>query len=248
MLLGQARVAVVGIGGVGSTAALALTMSGIGHLHCVDPDVVELSNLNRQILYTERDLGRPKVHVAVERLREHNSDVYVTGEQLSIDGLASLRTLAIRFDVLLLATNQPQEIRSWANQACQETGTAWVHGGHHGPHVNIGLYQPGTGPCYDCGYTAKREFLAELPSQTPSTTAATHEPRAANAVSVGITGQLAAHAVASLITGSPALKTNSEYRFNLVTFEDSVAPGLASPRPDCPTCASNAQLPRGSRH
>src|ERR1700683_3228145 len=73
--LREARVTVIGVGGVGGTAALSLAASGVGHLHCVDHDTVELSNLNRQVIYREDDLGRPKVEAAVEQLRRLNSDI-----------------------------------------------------------------------------------------------------------------------------------------------------------------------------
>jgi molybdopterin/thiamine biosynthesis adenylyltransferase len=237
LLLRQAKVVVIGIGGAGSNAALALTASGVGQVHCVEPDVVELSNLNRQILFSEDDLGQSKVEAAVARLRGHNSDVCVTGEHLSIDGPNPLRELATRSDVLLLTADQPAEIRSWANQACHATGTAWVHGGYHGPQVNIGLYQPGTGPCYDCAHIAEQERRSGLPPRMLWASADT-APRihAANAVSAGIAGYLAAHATMSLITGAPALRVNCQYGFNLVTLQESFVVGPDSPRADCPTC------------
>ncbi|WP_206785539.1 ThiF family adenylyltransferase [Amycolatopsis sp. MtRt-6] len=236
LLLRGARVVVIGIGGVGCTAAQTLVVSGVGHVHCVEPDVVELSNLNRQVLFTERDLGRPKAEAAVERLQEHNSEVQVTGARLHVDDRVALRTLATGFDVVLLAADQPQEIRSWTNQACVATGTAWVHGGYHGPQVSCGVYRPGAGPCYDCARVAERERRAGLPRQTFSAAVGEVPSHAANAVSAGIAGQLAAHATLSLITGVPALRTNCEFGFNLVTLQDSFALGLEAPRPDCPTC------------
>ncbi len=237
LLLRQARVVVIGVGGVGCSAALALVASGVGHVHCVEPDRVELSNLNRQILYVESDLGRPKVDVAVERLRAHNSGIDVTGEELVIDGPGALKALAVRFDVLVLAADHPREIRSWTSRACEATGTAWVHGGYHGPQVGTGLYRPGAGPCYDCARIAERERRAGRPPRTlPATTGDGTRPHAANAVSAGIAGYLAAHATMSLITGAPALRTNCEFGFNLVTLEDSFAVGPRAARPDCPTC------------
>ncbi|WP_410611571.1 HesA/MoeB/ThiF family protein [Amycolatopsis sp. lyj-109] len=236
LLLRGARVVVIGIGGVGCTAAQTLVVSGVGHVHCVEPDVVELSNLNRQILFTERDLGRPKVTAAVERLRAHNSEVRVTGARLLVDGPAVLRTLAIGYDVVLLAADEPPEIRAWTNQVCQATGTAWVHGGYHGPQVGCGLYAPGAGPCYDCARVAERERQVGLPPRTFPAAAGKPRVHAANAVSAGIAGQLAAHATLSLLTGVPRLRTNCEFGFNLVTLQDSFALGPESPRPDCPTC------------
>jgi molybdopterin/thiamine biosynthesis adenylyltransferase len=236
LLLHGARVVVIGVGGVGCTAAQTLVVSGVGYVHCVEPDVVELSNLNRQILFTERDLGRSKADAAVGRLRAYNSEVRVTGARSAIDGPAALRTLATAFDVLLLAADQPPEIRSWANQACEATGTAWVHAGYHGPQVGCGLYRPGAGPCYDCARVAERERRAGLPPRTFSASAGKAGVHAANAVSAGVAGQLAAHATLSLITGAPALRTNCEFGLNLVTLQDSFALGPESPRPDCPTC------------
>ncbi|MFJ4198392.1 ThiF family adenylyltransferase [Streptomyces sviceus] len=82
--LRAARVLLIGVGGTGGHAAQALVASGVGHVHCVDPDVVELSNLNRQPLYREGDLGRPKVEAAVATLRALNSDVTVTGERREV--------------------------------------------------------------------------------------------------------------------------------------------------------------------
>jgi molybdopterin-synthase adenylyltransferase len=237
VLLRQARVVVVGIGGVGCTAALTLTQSGVGHVHCVEPDVVELSNLNRQILFTEVDVGRPKVEVAVERLRAHNSNIEITGEQLAIDGPSALQALAVNFDVVLLAADQPQQIRSWTNQVCLATGTAWVHGGYHGPEVGIGLYCPGAGPYYDCGHAEDQARQTLLPTRTTwSPAVGMVAPHAVNAVTAGVTGQLVAHAAMSLITGAPAVQTNCQFRFNLVTLQDIAVLGPRAPSPRCPSC------------
>ncbi|GLW93227.1 ThiF family adenylyltransferase [Actinokineospora globicatena] len=233
----RARVTVVGLGGVGATAALELACSGIGQLHCVDYDVVELSNLNRQVLYTEGDIGRAKSDVAVSRLRLHNSEVQVTGEQLYVDGPAVLTRLAAGCDVLVLAADYPSAIRSWTNRACLDTGTAWVHGGYHGPQVNVGLYRPGTGPCQDCGQVARRLELAAGPRITHWSPGRNLRPsHAANAITAGMAGGMVAHAVMSLVTGTPALCVNSEYGLNLATLVDCQRIGLAAPHPDCPAC------------
>ncbi|MFK0018075.1 HesA/MoeB/ThiF family protein [Streptomyces sp. NPDC090798] len=91
--LRRARVLLVGVGGTGGYAAQSLVASGVGHLHCVDPDVVELSNLNRQPLFRESDLGHPKVTAALATLRALNSDVTVTGERREIRHPADLAQL-----------------------------------------------------------------------------------------------------------------------------------------------------------
>lgn len=71
--LGAARVLVVGCGGLGAPVISALAAAGVGHLTLVDDDSVEPSNLNRQVLFTEADLGRRKAEVAAERVRALNS-------------------------------------------------------------------------------------------------------------------------------------------------------------------------------
>lgn len=108
--LRRARVTVVGVGGTGGVAALALAASGVGRLHCVDPDVVELSNLSRQVIYTEDDIGVPKVGAALARLRKLNTDIAVSGQRLRIDSVTDVLPLAGSCDVLLLSADQPPEV------------------------------------------------------------------------------------------------------------------------------------------
>nr|WP_063611355.1 ThiF family adenylyltransferase [Streptomyces sp. 142MFCol3.1] len=91
--LRRARVLLIGVGGTGGHAAQSLVASGVGRVHCVDPDVVELSNLNRQPLFRESDIGRPKAEAAVAALRAVNSDVTVTGERREVRGPADLADL-----------------------------------------------------------------------------------------------------------------------------------------------------------
>ncbi|GAA2996792.1 ThiF family adenylyltransferase [Actinokineospora diospyrosa] len=232
LLLKQARVAVIGVGGVGSMAAWALAVSGVGHLHCVDHDVVELSNLNRQALYTESDLGRPKVEVIVERLRARNSDIEVSGEFRRVDGPAAVRALAVRSDVLLLAADTPGEIAGWVDRVCAETGTAWVRGGYHGPQLSIGVFRPGAGPCHNCLH-AEQDARQAAAAETPwSPGVGIPAPHSANAISTGITGLMAAEAVQALITGVPAIRTNCHYGHNLLGGWD--VRGLDAPSPHCP--------------
>ncbi len=76
--LQRSKVAVLGVGGLGNFVATELALAGIGHIYIVDRDRVEESNLNRQFLYTEADIGRPKAEVAAERLREINPHVKIT--------------------------------------------------------------------------------------------------------------------------------------------------------------------------
>jgi molybdopterin/thiamine biosynthesis adenylyltransferase len=235
--LHQARVVVVGLGGAGGAAAEALAGCGVGHIHCVDADVVQLSNLNRQFLYTEDDIGLRKVDVAVRRLRRYNSDITITGEALDVDGPAALHGLVTDSDVLLLTADRPAEIRSWANVTCHGTGTSWVYAGYHGPQTTVGFFRPGSGPCYDCLQVLRHRNLAASPTTTPWQPGVDLPDRhAANAISSGLTGYLAAHVAIALITGVPRTRPNHEFGFNLVTLESVSGAVLEAPLPDCPTC------------
>jgi molybdopterin/thiamine biosynthesis adenylyltransferase len=231
-LLDDAEVALVGVGGAGCVTALNLVLSGVGRLHCVDRDVVEASNLNRQILYTDADVGQRKSDVAVRRLRAYNAAVDITGECRDVDGSEIICTLAERFDVVVLAADQPGDIRSWTNRACLDTGTPWVHVGYHGPLVSIGMFRPGTGPCSDCLRAVK------LARQEPGhgRRRGVADVQAANATSAGFAGNYAAQATISLITGVPALAVNREFAFNLVDFTSVPVVVLDSPDPRCSSC------------
>lgn len=80
--LEDAKVCIFGVGGVGGYAAEALARSGVGEIHLVDSDVVSVSNINRQIIATERTVGRPKVDVMRERILDINSDAKVVAHNL----------------------------------------------------------------------------------------------------------------------------------------------------------------------
>ena len=86
--LREAKIAVLGVGGLGGWSAWALACTGVGEMWLIDGDVVEISNLNRQILYTEADIGQLKVERAAERLRAFNSGCRITtaAERLESEG------------------------------------------------------------------------------------------------------------------------------------------------------------------
>jgi molybdopterin/thiamine biosynthesis adenylyltransferase len=235
--LRQARVTVVGLGGTGGNAAMALAATGVGRLHCVDPDVVELSNLGRQILYTEDDIGRPKVEAAVRRLRRLNSDIDVSGCAGRIGGVDDVVVLCADCDVLLLAADDPVDIRAWTNRGCLRTGTPWVDSGYHGPLVSVAIYVPGKGACYECVQAgqADRHRAAGTQPADPADVADL-APHAVGAASAGLSGHLSAHAVTSLITGVPPAREGRVYAINLVELDAAFSID-ESRRADCPACA-----------
>jgi molybdopterin/thiamine biosynthesis adenylyltransferase len=234
--LKEARVVVLGTGGTGGTAALALAASGVGRIHCVDGDVVELSNLNRQTQFHEADLGRPKADVTAERLRRLNSDICVTSQQAIVAGEADVEYLLAECDVFVLCADEPGEIRAWTNRVCLRSGTRWVDAGYHGPAVHASAYVPGTGPCYECCWMREHErHLAVVPQRVYSLQR--KSTQAVTAVSAGLSGQFAAHLTIALITGVPAVAPGQSIGVNLAVPEPYEPPTFTR-HPNCPACAA----------
>ncbi|MBM2616517.1 ThiF family adenylyltransferase [Actinoplanes sp. LDG1-06] len=230
--LKRASVTVLGLGGTGGTAALALAASGVGRLHLIDGDTVELSNLNRQVQFDERDVGRPKAETTAARLRRLNADILVTSEKAIISGRDELRTGGC--DVFLLCADQPGEIRAWVNEACLASGTPWVDAGYHGPAVTASAYTPGRGPCYECGWLDEHERHRDVVPERPYSVRR-NSSSAVTAVSAGLSGQLAAHLVIALITGVPAVAAGRPIGINLAVAEPYEPPPFDR-HPGCPAC------------
>jgi molybdopterin/thiamine biosynthesis adenylyltransferase len=243
LLLRRARALVLGVGGTGGAAAQILVASGVGQVHAVDPDVVELSNLNRQLLYTEADIGRPKAEAAAAALRALNSDVTVTGERREIRGQGDLADLLIdgpgRYDVLVLGADRPPEIRRWANRVCLALGTPWVEGGYRGPLVTAGVHVPGTGPCWECQRAGEveRRDLRLGPGQSEDAASPRMPWNPASAVTAGLSGTLVAHAALALLTGVPRMEPGFRYGLNLMALGDPVLERHPR-RPHCPACGT----------
>jgi adenylyltransferase/sulfurtransferase len=146
--LRDAAVLVVGAGGLGSPLALYLAAAGVGRLGLVDFDVVELTNLQRQVLYGTADIGRPKLAAAVDRLRDVNPHVTLEPHELRLSADNAL-DLVPRYDIVVDGTdNFPT--RYLVNDACVLAGRPNVHGSVFRFEGQISLFWPGHGPCYRC--------------------------------------------------------------------------------------------------
>ncbi|HEX7122031.1 MAG TPA: molybdopterin-synthase adenylyltransferase MoeB [Gemmatimonadaceae bacterium] len=146
--LKASTVAIVGMGGLGAPAAIYLAAVGVGTLRLIDPDRVDASNLQRQVLYGDRDVGRGKVEVARERLAALNPHVVLEGHAVALTSANALELLS-GADVVLDGTdNFPT--RYLVNDACVMLGVPNVHGSVLRFEGRVSVFATADGPCYRC--------------------------------------------------------------------------------------------------
>ncbi len=235
-----ARVVVIGIGGLGTWAALSLACTGIGRLDLVDGDVVELGNLNRQVLFRESDLGRPKVEAATDSLRAFNAEIELHAHRRGVESMEEIAALIDGADMVVDAADWPPHlIERWINAACFETGVPYVAMSQFPPTIRIGpLYVPGRTGCYACGEERlRREYplfdeIVAARSQRPSG-AATFGPACA------LIGSVVATEVVHWLTGICEPRTlGAAIEVDLHTMTSQQRP--IEPAPGCAVCAATA--------
>lgn len=149
--LRRAHVVIVGLGGLGSAAAMYLAAAGIGRLTLVDFDQVDLSNLQRQIIHRTADLGRPKVESARDALQALNPQVAIIAISRALTD-AELLELAQQADVVVDASDN-LSTRLALNAACVQASTPLVSGAAIRLEGQVLVWQPGgEGGCYRCLY------------------------------------------------------------------------------------------------
>lgn len=201
--LGQARIAIIGVGGLGSWAAACLACAGVTQFILIDPDTVDLSNLNRQILYTPVDIGKPKVQQAAQALTRFNPAAQITTRQTSIGSKDDLIDLAAEATFVVATADQPPHaISRWINEACLKLGIPYLSAGQVPPYIRIGpLVVPGLTACFECTEIAARRrypYYDALVEQRQATRLATPTLGAASAM----VGSIIAMEVTHHLTGA----------------------------------------------
>jgi len=184
----KGRVLIIGAGGLGSPVALYLAAAGVGTIGLVDDDEVDLSNLQRQVLYGEDDVGKPKAKTAAARLTSMNADVKVIAHATRIDG-DNARALVADYDIVCDCSDN-FETRYAVNAAAMVLRKPLVHGAIHHFDGEVSVFG-GDGPCYRCLH---RE--APTRGQAPSCA----EAGVIGAI-CGVIGSLQAMEVVKLLTG-----------------------------------------------
>ena len=217
--LKAARVAIVGLGGVGAPAALYLAAAGVGALRLIDHDEVALSNLQRQIAFAEADVGRPKVEAGAERLTALNPHVGVQAleQRITTD---NARDLVAAHDVVIDGTDD-FETRLIVSDACVAAGRPLVSGALGRWDGQVGVFAGR--PCYRC-------LVNEIPPD-----AETCARVGVVGALAGVIGSIAALEAIKLITGAGEPLTGRLMIFDgLKGSARTVAVGAD---PDCPVCS-----------
>lgn len=146
--LAKSKVAVVGVGGLGTVSSLYLALAGIGHLRLIDQDTVEPKNLHRQILYTMQDRYYPKAEIAAEKLEKLNP--FVKAEAISENLHAgNIRKLLSGMDCVVDGLDN-MLTRYLVNRTCVKLGVPYIFGAAIGVEGNISVFTPPKTPCLEC--------------------------------------------------------------------------------------------------
>jgi len=220
--LRRSRVLIAGAGGLGSPAALYLAAAGVGAIDIVDSDVVEVSNLQRQIAHGTSDIGRAKAQSAAEAMLAVNPEIKVRPLQTRLRA-DNIMDLVRGMDFVLDGTdNFPAKFL--LNDACVLAGTPLSHGGVLGFAGQAMTILPGRSACYRC------VFRRPPPPGAVSTCS---EAEILGAVA-GLLGTIQAAEAVKCITGAGVLLTDVLLRFDALTM-DFRRISLAR-QEDCPLC------------
>lgn len=148
--LDESKVAVIGIGALGSVTANLLARAGIGHLTLLDRDFLEINNLQRQVLYDEKDIAEnlPKAVAAQRKLAQANSEITVTAEVTDVNS-DSMESLLRGHDLVIDGTDN-FETRFLINDYALKNKIPWIYGGAVSTEGMSYVVLPGEGPCLRC--------------------------------------------------------------------------------------------------
>ncbi len=225
--LRDSKVLVVGAGGLGSPVAYYLTAAGVGHIGIMDYDVVDLSNLQRQILHRTEDLGRPKVQSALEKLKALNPAVDIRPYQEPLTRQNALDIIS-GYDFVIDATDN-MDAKYLINDACVLAGKPFSHGGILGYEGQSLTHTPGHA-CLRCLYGDK---------PAPGTYQTTAQVGVLGAVAGNI-GTIQAIEAVKYLTGVGDLLTDKLLRFDALSLSYFKMNIRRSPH--CPLCGDNPTI------
>jgi sulfur-carrier protein adenylyltransferase/sulfurtransferase len=224
----QAKVLMVGAGGLGSPSAYYLAAAGVGTIGIIDNDVVDISNLQRQILHANDRVGMPKVESAKKTLEALNPDVKVIPYQAKLTS-ENIMEIIKDYDLVVDGCdNFPT--RYLVNDACVLTGTPNVHGSIFQFEGQATVFYPGKGPCYRCLY----------PEPPPAEMAPSCAEAGVLGVLPGLIGVIEALEAVKIILGKGDSLVGRLLHFNTLTMEINTLKLRRDP--NCPMCGDHPTI------
>lgn len=224
----RSTVLLVGAGGLGSPVALYLAAAGVGHLVVVDDDRVELSNLQRQVLFKTPDIGKPKARIAAEALRAFNPDIEVSWHEERFSPGNAERLLKGVNAVIDGADNFPT--RYLVNDAAYFAGVPVIHGSIHHFDGQVAVFHPPQTPCYRCLF----------PEPPPPHLAPSCAEAGVLGVLPGIIGTIQATEAIKLLTGLGDALTGRLLCWNALTPRQQIL--KLRKNEACPLCGADPTI------
>ena len=226
--LKAASVLMIGTGGLGAPLGMYLAAAGVGRMGLVDFDVVDASNLQRQIIHGTKDVGRPKIASARDRIQDINPHVEIETHETRLTSDNALR-LFVNYDVIVDGTdNFPT--RYLVNDACVLTGKPNVYGSIFRFEGQASVFWAERGPCYRCLY----------PEPPPPGLVPSCAEGGVLGVLPGIIGAIQANEAIKIILGAPDIMVNRLLLFDAwrMRFREL----KLRKNPDCPVCGNNPTI------
>ena len=225
----NAKVLIIGAGGLGAPAAMYLAAAGVGTIGIVDADEVDLSNLQRQIIHSTADIGKPKVKSAKETMNAMNPDVEVKTYHKFVDS-SNIRELIREYDFIIDGTdNVPAKFL--INDACVMEKKPFSHAGIIRFKGQLMTYVPGQGPCYRCVFK----------NHPPKDAVPTCKQAGVIGAMGGVIGSLQAMEAIKYIVGVGELLTGKLLTYDAITQEFRKIK-LPSDTHKCPVCGDNPTI------
>lgn len=226
--LKASKVLCIGAGGLGSPLALYLAAAGVGHMGILDFDVVDFSNLQRQIIHSEDDLGRLKVESAKERLHQLNSDINITtyNTRLTSDNAMDIFK---DYDIVVDGTDN-FATRYLVNDACVLLGKPNVYGSIFRFEGQVSVFDAKNGPCYRCLY----------PEPPPPGLVPSCAEGGVLGVLPGLIGTMQASEIIKLIIGQGTPLVGKLLFIEVLDMK--IREYKLNKDPNCPICSENATI------
>lgn len=225
----NAKVLIIGAGGLGAPAAMYLAAAGVGTIGIVDADEVDLSNLQRQIIHATEDVGKPKVQSAKETINKMNPDVTVNVYHEFVTS-KNILDLIKDYDFIIDGTdNFPAKFL--INDACVMAKKPFSHAGIIRFKGQLMTYVPGEGPCYRCVFE----------NPPPKDAVPTCKQAGVIGAMGGVIGSLQAMEAVKYITGVGKLLTGSILTFDATTMNFRKIP-IPKPNPNCGVCGTHPTI------